>query len=61
MRQSHTGVNIGNLLSGILNEWDIKDKIVTIVSDNGANIKNAINVHLSKYHHPCVINVYDYE
>ncbi|XP_060836462.1 E3 SUMO-protein ligase ZBED1-like [Rhopalosiphum padi] len=54
MHESHTGVNIANLLSDILNEWGIKDKIVTIVSDNGSNIKNAINVHLSKHHHPCV-------
>ncbi|XP_008178503.1 zinc finger BED domain-containing protein 1-like [Acyrthosiphon pisum] len=54
MRESHTGVNIANLLSNILNEWGIKDKIVTIVSDNGSNIKNAINAHLRKHHHPCV-------
>ncbi|KAL4119491.1 hypothetical protein QTP88_012298 [Uroleucon formosanum] len=54
MRESHTGVNIANLLSDILNKWGIKDKIVTIVSDNGSNIKNAINVHLCKHHHPCV-------
>ncbi|XP_025422227.1 zinc finger BED domain-containing protein 1-like [Sipha flava] len=56
MRESHTGVNISNLLSDILNEWSIKDKIVTIVSDNRANIKNAINVHLGKYHHPYVVH-----
>jgi len=24
------------------------------VSDNGTNIKNAINEHIRKYHHPCV-------
>jgi len=41
-------------MSDILIEWGILDKIVTIVSDNGANIKNAINEHLNKYHHPCV-------
>lgn len=54
MHESHNGVNIANLLSDILNEWGIKDKIVSIVSDNGSNIKNAINVHLSKHRHPCV-------
>lgn len=32
----------------------LANKIVTIVSDNGSNIKNAINKHLLKYHHPCV-------
>lgn len=30
------------------------DKVVTIVSDSGANVKNAVNKHLRKYHHPCV-------
>jgi len=33
---------------------NIANKIVSIVSDNGSNIKNAINKHLLKYHHPCV-------
>lgn len=41
-------------LSYIFNEWNITNKIVTIVSDSEANIKNAINEHLKKYHHPCV-------
>ncbi|XP_060847297.1 E3 SUMO-protein ligase ZBED1-like [Rhopalosiphum padi] len=52
--ESHTGENIASALSYIFNEWNITDKIVTIVSDSGANIKNAINEHLKKYHHPCV-------
>eukprot|EP00102_Acyrthosiphon_pisum_P014611 XP_008184752.1 PREDICTED: zinc finger BED domain-containing protein 1-like [Acyrthosiphon pisum] len=51
---SHTGENIASALSYIFNEWNITHKIVTIVSDSGANIKNAINEHLKKYHHPCV-------
>ncbi|XP_025208312.1 uncharacterized protein LOC112603786 [Melanaphis sacchari] len=51
----YTGLNIAALLSNILIEWRIKDdKVVTIVSDNGANIKNAINESLCKHHHPCV-------
>lgn len=52
--ESHTGENIASELSYIFNEWNITHKIVTIVSDSGANIKNAINEHLKKYHHPCV-------
>ncbi|XP_022172647.1 zinc finger BED domain-containing protein 1-like [Myzus persicae] len=52
--ESHTGENIASALSYIFNEWNITHKIVTIVSDSGANIKNAINKHLKKYHHPCV-------
>ncbi|KAL4153182.1 hypothetical protein QTP88_001015 [Uroleucon formosanum] len=51
---SHTGLNIATTLKNIFNEWGITNKIVTIVSDNGSNIKNAINEHLLKYHHPCV-------
>lgn len=54
MREAHTCLNIATLLSNILTEWVFDDKIVTIVSDNGANIKNAINEHLCKHHHPCV-------
>ncbi|CAH0561709.1 unnamed protein product [Brassicogethes aeneus] len=50
----HTGQNIAADISAILTEWDLDAKIVTIVSDNGANVKNAITVHLRKYHHPCV-------
>ncbi|KAL4142806.1 hypothetical protein QTP88_005205 [Uroleucon formosanum] len=51
---SHTGLNIATTLKNIFNEWGITNKIITIVSDNGSNIKNAINEHLLKYHHPCV-------
>ncbi|KAL4121152.1 hypothetical protein QTP88_013717 [Uroleucon formosanum] len=51
---NHTGLNIATTLKNIFNEWGITNKIVTIVSDNGSNIKNAINEHLVKYHHPCV-------
>lgn len=44
------------MLSDILNKWGIKDTTVTIVSDNRVNIKNASNVHLGKYHYPCVVH-----
>lgn len=54
VKESHTGLNIATALSHIFNEWAIANKIVTIVSDNGTNIKNAINEHLLKYHHQCV-------
>lgn len=54
VKDSHTGLNIATALTHIFNEWSIANKIVTIVSDNGSNIKNAINEHLLKYHHPCV-------
>ncbi|XP_008182397.1 zinc finger BED domain-containing protein 1-like [Acyrthosiphon pisum] len=54
VHDSHTGEHIAASLSLIFNEWEIGNKIVTVVSDNGANIKNAINQHLKKHQHPCV-------
>ncbi|KAL4112812.1 hypothetical protein QTP88_016538 [Uroleucon formosanum] len=50
----HTGQNIAATLTNIFNDWNIANKIITVVSDNGSNIKNAINEHLLKHHHPCV-------
>ncbi|KAE9537283.1 hypothetical protein AGLY_006306 [Aphis glycines] len=50
----HTGQNIAVTLTNIFNDWNIANKIITEVSDNGSNIKNAINEHLLKHHHPCV-------
>lgn len=50
----HTGQNIAATLTNIFNEWNIANKIITVVSDNGSNFKNAINEHLLKHHHPCV-------
>lgn len=51
---AHTGQNISSALLDCFNEWGINEKIVTIVSDNGANVKSAIVQHLQKRHHPCV-------
>jgi hypothetical protein len=50
----HPGANIAEELASVINEWNINDKIITIISDNGANVKNAITDHLRKDHHPCV-------
>lgn len=36
---NHNGVNIAALLRETFDEWDITNKIVAVVSDNGANIK----------------------
>lgn len=52
--EAHTGVNIAAAMSKILDDWNIKEKVVTIVSDSAANMKNAVNEQLKKYHHPCV-------
>lgn len=40
---SHTGENIANDLKNILTGWNIITKVVTVISDNGANMKRAIN------------------
>jgi hypothetical protein len=50
---SQTGVHVASELYDIFNKWEISGKIVIVVSDNGANIKFAINDHLRKHHHPC--------
>ncbi|KAE9522850.1 hypothetical protein AGLY_016747 [Aphis glycines] len=52
----HTGQNIAATLTNIFNEWNIANKIITVVSDNGSNIKNAINEHLLKHHYPCMVH-----
>lgn len=41
---SHIGENVGNVLTNVLTEWSILEKIVTIVSDNGANIKKLLMI-----------------
>nr|XP_023028246.1 zinc finger BED domain-containing protein 1-like [Leptinotarsa decemlineata] len=51
---NHSGELISTVLSDIFNIWNISNKIITIVSDNGSNIKCAINDFLQKHHHPCV-------
>lgn len=50
----HTGEHISTVLEKIFCKWNILQKITTIVSDNGSNIKCAIIEFLKKRHHPCV-------
>lgn len=54
VKGSQTGSQIALELMEIFNKWEINQKVVTVVSDNGANVKSAINDHLHKHHHPCV-------
>ncbi|XP_030764079.1 zinc finger BED domain-containing protein 1-like [Sitophilus oryzae] len=51
---SHTSKNLAEAITTILNEWNVYNKTATVVSDNAANIKCAINDHLKMHHHPCV-------
>lgn len=51
---SHTGANIATSLRNILSDWEITDKVVAIITDNGANIKSAVNDYFKKTQVPCV-------
>jgi hypothetical protein len=42
MPGSHTGENIREILVSIFEEWEIKDLVKFIVSDNGRDISKAI-------------------
>jgi hypothetical protein len=42
IRYPHTAQNISETLLTILNEWNLKEKVHMIVTDNGANIKKAV-------------------
>ncbi|GET02276.1 zinc finger BED domain-containing protein 1-like [Rhizophagus clarus] len=39
----HTAANIRETLELVLKDWDIRDKIYAITTDNGSNVKKAIN------------------
>ncbi|CAF4948123.1 unnamed protein product [Pieris macdunnoughi] len=39
---SHTALHIAQELRNVAQDWNILDKVLLVVSDNGANIKNAI-------------------
>jgi hypothetical protein len=43
VRYPHTATHILETLESILKEWDIRDKVYTITTDNGSNVKKAIN------------------
>ena len=42
LRYPHTAQNISDALLVILDEWDLKEKVHTITTNNGANMKKAI-------------------
>lgn len=42
--KKHTNLNLSVIIQSIIGEWQIKDKIVFVVSDNAANIKGAISI-----------------
>lgn len=54
LADQHTSLNIANALQTILTEWNIFDKIVTIVTDNASSMKKAVKDFLNKRNHFCV-------
>lgn len=55
LNESHTANYISQEIMKCLNEWDIpKDKIMAVVSDNGANITKAVNDTFGNHRYvPC--------
>ena len=43
VRYPHTAIHILETLEFILEEWKIRDKVYTITTDNGSNVKKAID------------------
>ncbi|XP_072394799.1 E3 SUMO-protein ligase ZBED1-like [Diabrotica undecimpunctata] len=54
LSEHHTSLNIANALRTILLNWEIFDKIVTIVTDNASNMKKAVKDFLNKRNDFCV-------
>jgi hypothetical protein len=54
IKTSHTGENISKAISTVLEKFNITDKVVTAVTDNGSNMKKAISDELKKHNHFCV-------
>lgn len=50
--ERHTSENLANDLRDVLEEWNVIEKVVAIVSDNAANIVNAVTLMRIK-HIPC--------
>jgi hypothetical protein len=43
VRYPHTAVHIKDTLENILNEWNIREKVFTITTDNASNMKKCVN------------------
>ncbi|KAG8176739.1 hypothetical protein JTE90_003370 [Oedothorax gibbosus] len=48
------GANIASAIAEVLENYSISSKVVTVVADNAANMKNAIEEHLKLPYQPCV-------
>ena len=52
--KTHTAENIASALRHVFNEWQIESKIVTVITDNAASMKKAVNDFIFKRNHYCV-------
>ena len=63
LTSEHTAINIASELQKLANDWEIKDKVVGIVTDNAANMLAAARVcgwtHLSCFAHTLNLVVTD--
>ena len=56
LEEKHNGENIGNVLVDCMTEWNIRDKVTAVVTDNAANMAVAartagINTHIACFAH----------
>lgn len=51
-KEKHTAAHLGKEVQRVLNEWEVGNKVVAIVTDNAANIKAAVRLYGWK-HIPC--------
>lgn len=51
LKNDHTAENIAEELSRIYINWDILDKVSTIVTNNGANVVSAVTKYMKKIYH----------
>ncbi|CAH0717193.1 unnamed protein product, partial [Brenthis ino] len=53
LEESHSAKNLARLIKEICDEWNLSNKVLLAVTDNGSNIKNAIEKELAWKHFPC--------
>lgn len=51
-----TSQSISNVMKTILNEWEITEKVVAVVCDNGISMKCTITEHLNLHYRACIVH-----
>ncbi|KAL4132406.1 hypothetical protein QTP88_009560 [Uroleucon formosanum] len=44
MEERHTALNIADKLENVFSNWEIKDKVTTVITDNAKNVVNAVQL-----------------